>query len=120
MLLIANVTLYVATAYTTNVARVKLAEDFSADPDRLKDFFAGKDIRNARRLIFAACLASALLHIIAAENERSQAMAEMDAPVRAELLDASDEADRRRGQIYRSDGAARAALSADRRSGARP
>jgi 4-carboxymuconolactone decarboxylase len=43
MLLIANVTLYVATAYTTNVARVKLAEDFSADPDRLKDFFAGKN-----------------------------------------------------------------------------
>ncbi len=42
MLLIANVTLYVATAYTTNVARVKLAEDFSADPEQLKDFFAGK------------------------------------------------------------------------------
>jgi 4-carboxymuconolactone decarboxylase len=42
MLLIANVTLYVATAYTTNIARVKLAEDFSADPDRLKDYFAGK------------------------------------------------------------------------------
>jgi 4-carboxymuconolactone decarboxylase len=40
--LIATVTLYVATAYTTNVARVKLAEDFSADPQRLKDFFAGK------------------------------------------------------------------------------
>ena len=44
MLLIANVTLYVATAYTTNVARVKLAEDFSADPEKLKDFFAGKDV----------------------------------------------------------------------------
>lgn len=44
MLLIANVTLYVATAYTTNVARVKLAEDFSADPDKLKDFFAGKEV----------------------------------------------------------------------------
>lgn len=43
MLLIANVTLYVATAYTTNVARVKLAEDFSADPEKLKDFFAGKE-----------------------------------------------------------------------------
>ena len=40
--LIATVTLYVVTAYTTNVARVKLADDFSADPDRLKDFFAGK------------------------------------------------------------------------------
>ena len=39
--LIATVTLYVVTAYTTNVARVKLADDFSADPDRLKDFFAG-------------------------------------------------------------------------------
>jgi len=42
MLLIAVVSLYVVTAYTTNVARVKLADDFSADPDRLKDFFSGK------------------------------------------------------------------------------
>lgn len=42
MQLIAAVTLYVVTAYTTNVGRVKLAEDFSADPDQLKDFFAGK------------------------------------------------------------------------------
>jgi 4-carboxymuconolactone decarboxylase len=40
--LIAIVTLYVVTAYTTNVARVKLADDFSADPQQLKDFFAGK------------------------------------------------------------------------------
>ncbi|MBW8753695.1 MAG: carboxymuconolactone decarboxylase family protein [Sphingomonadales bacterium] len=40
--LIATVSLYVVTAYTTNVARVKLADDFSADPERLKDFFAGK------------------------------------------------------------------------------
>jgi 4-carboxymuconolactone decarboxylase len=40
--LIAAVTLYVVTAYTTNVARVELAEDFSADPQRLRDFFAGK------------------------------------------------------------------------------
>jgi 4-carboxymuconolactone decarboxylase len=39
---IATVTLYAATAWTTNVARVKLAKDFSADPQRLKDFFAGK------------------------------------------------------------------------------
>jgi len=39
---IATVTLYVVTAYTTNVARVKLADDFAADPDKLKDFFAGK------------------------------------------------------------------------------
>ncbi len=42
MALIAVATLYVVTAYTTNVARVKLADDFSADPERLKDFFAGK------------------------------------------------------------------------------
>jgi len=40
--LIAAVSLYVVTAYTTNVARVQLAEDFSADPEQLKDFFAGK------------------------------------------------------------------------------
>lgn len=39
---IAAVSLYVITAYTTNVARVKLAENFFADPDKLKDFFAGK------------------------------------------------------------------------------
>ncbi|MCB2075290.1 MAG: carboxymuconolactone decarboxylase family protein [Novosphingobium sp.] len=44
MQLIAAVTLYVVTAYTTNVARVKLADDFSADPDMLKDFFAGKQV----------------------------------------------------------------------------
>lgn len=41
MLLVANITLYVATAWTTNIARVKLADDFSADPDELKAFFAG-------------------------------------------------------------------------------
>jgi len=40
--LLATVMLYVVTAWTTNVARVKLAEDFSADPQQLKDFFAGK------------------------------------------------------------------------------
>jgi 4-carboxymuconolactone decarboxylase len=40
--LIAVVSLYVITAYTTNVAKVKLADDFSADPQQLKDFFAGK------------------------------------------------------------------------------
>lgn len=40
--LIATVTLYVVTAYTTNVARVRLAEDFSADPEELKTFFAGR------------------------------------------------------------------------------
>ena len=48
MQLIAAVTLYVVTAYTTNVARVKLADDFSADPEMLKDFFAGKPV-NADR-----------------------------------------------------------------------
>jgi 4-carboxymuconolactone decarboxylase len=40
--LIAAISLYVVTAYTTNVARVKLADDFAADPEKLKDFFAGK------------------------------------------------------------------------------
>lgn len=42
MQLIAAISLYVVTAYTTNVARVRLAEDFSADPDQLKAFFAGR------------------------------------------------------------------------------
>lgn len=49
MQLIAAVTLYVVTAYTTNVARVKLAEDFSADPQLLKEFFAGKPVGDDRR-----------------------------------------------------------------------
>jgi alkylhydroperoxidase family enzyme len=40
--MIAAISLYVITAYTSNVARVKLAKDFSADPEVLKDFFAGK------------------------------------------------------------------------------
>lgn len=44
MQFIAAVMLYVVTAYTTNVARVKLAEDFSADPQMLQDFFAGRDV----------------------------------------------------------------------------
>jgi 4-carboxymuconolactone decarboxylase len=44
MALIATVSLYVVTAYTTNVARVKLAEDFSADPVKLREFFAGKAV----------------------------------------------------------------------------
>ena len=44
MALIAIVSMYVVTAYTTNVARAKLAEDFSTDPEKLKDFFAGKDV----------------------------------------------------------------------------
>ncbi len=42
---IATVMLYAVTAWTTNVARVKLADDFSADPQQLKDFFAGKAAR---------------------------------------------------------------------------
>jgi 4-carboxymuconolactone decarboxylase len=42
--LLATVMLYVVTAWTTNVARVKLAEDFSANPEKLKDFFAGKPV----------------------------------------------------------------------------
>lgn len=45
--LFATVMLYVVTAWTTNVARVKLAEDFSADPQMLKDFFAGKPVSTA-------------------------------------------------------------------------
>lgn len=49
MQLIAAVTLYAVTAWTTNVARVKLAEDFSADPQMLKDFFAGKTVEDERR-----------------------------------------------------------------------
>ena len=42
MQLIAAIGLYVVVAYTTNVAGVRLAEDFAADPDQLKDFFANK------------------------------------------------------------------------------
>jgi alkylhydroperoxidase family enzyme len=42
MQLIATSLLYVAVAYTTNVAEVKLADDFSADPDELETFFTGK------------------------------------------------------------------------------
>jgi 4-carboxymuconolactone decarboxylase len=48
MQLIAAVSLYVVTAYTTNVARVRLAEDFAADPGMLKDFFAGKPVNGNR------------------------------------------------------------------------
>lgn len=46
--LIAAVSLYVVTAYTTNVARVQLAEDFSADPEMLKNFFSGKPVSSDR------------------------------------------------------------------------
>jgi 4-carboxymuconolactone decarboxylase len=41
MQFMAAVTLYVVTAYTTNVAGVQLAKDFNADPKRLETFFAG-------------------------------------------------------------------------------
>ncbi len=34
--------LYVITAYISNVAKVELADDFSADPDHLKNFYAGR------------------------------------------------------------------------------
>jgi len=44
MQLVAAVTLYAATAWTTSIARVRLAEDFSADPQMLKDFFAGRPV----------------------------------------------------------------------------
>jgi len=47
MQLVAAVTLYAATAWTTNIARVRLAEDFDADPQMLKDFFAGKPVNPA-------------------------------------------------------------------------
>jgi 4-carboxymuconolactone decarboxylase len=42
--LFSAVMLYVVTAWTSNVARVKLPEDFSVNPDMLKDFFAGKPV----------------------------------------------------------------------------
>ena len=41
MQMIATVVLYVATAYTVNVAGVELAEDFSADENALKEYYAG-------------------------------------------------------------------------------
>ncbi len=40
--LIATVMLYVVTAYTTNIAKVKLADDFSADQTELNDMWAGR------------------------------------------------------------------------------
>jgi 4-carboxymuconolactone decarboxylase len=40
--LIAAISLYVITAYTTSVANVQLAKDFSADPNELTRFFAGR------------------------------------------------------------------------------
>jgi alkylhydroperoxidase family enzyme len=42
MQLIAAISLYVVTAYTSNIAKVELLKDFSADPQKLKDFYAGK------------------------------------------------------------------------------
>lgn len=46
--LFAVVMLYVVTAWTSNVARVKLADDFSVDPGMLKDFFAGKPVPESK------------------------------------------------------------------------
>lgn len=43
--MIAIIGLYAVTAWTTNIACVQLAEDFSADPEELRAFFAGR--RNA-------------------------------------------------------------------------
>jgi 4-carboxymuconolactone decarboxylase len=42
MQLLATVMLYVITAYTTNVAKVEILEDFSADQDQLNDYYAGR------------------------------------------------------------------------------
>ena len=43
MHLIAAIGLYTIVAQTTNIARVRLAEDFSADPDQLSRFFTQGD-----------------------------------------------------------------------------
>ena len=43
MQLVATVMLYTVTAWTTNVARVKLAEDFAVEQGKLDAFFAGRD-----------------------------------------------------------------------------
>lgn len=42
MQLLGTVMLYVITAYTTNVAKVALLDDFSADQAQLNDFYAGR------------------------------------------------------------------------------
>lgn len=51
--LFSAVMLYVVTAWTSNVGRVKLAEGFSVDPDRLKDFFAGKPVAQSETSPYA-------------------------------------------------------------------
>lgn len=43
MELIAGVSIYTMVAYISNVAKVALADDFSADPQDLSRFFTGKD-----------------------------------------------------------------------------
>lgn len=48
MQMIATIMMYAVTAWTTNVARVELAEDFSADPEQLKNFFAGNPETNGK------------------------------------------------------------------------
>ena len=42
MQLVAVATLYVVTAYTTNVAKVKLADDFDVDQTKINDYYAGR------------------------------------------------------------------------------
>lgn len=42
MQLMAVTMLYVITAYTTNVAKVEVLDDYSAQPDQLNDFYAGR------------------------------------------------------------------------------
>ena len=42
MQLIAVTMQYVITANTTNVAKVEVLDDFSAQPDQLNDFYAGR------------------------------------------------------------------------------
>lgn len=46
MQVVATVTLYVVTAYTMNVAGAKLPENFSADPELLKNYYAGQPAAN--------------------------------------------------------------------------
>lgn len=40
--LVATMVVYVATAYTMNISNARLAENFSVDPGKLRDFFTGR------------------------------------------------------------------------------
>ncbi len=42
MQLVAVIGLYVVVSHTSNLANAQVLDDFSADPDQLKDFYAGK------------------------------------------------------------------------------